>query len=47
VDDDTENHDAKTIPIKLHLEFDQYAGDLLLPDESGKVFSTYRMLPPG
>jgi hypothetical protein len=35
-------------PIKLHLEMDQYVGDLLLPEsDDSNVYVCYRMLPPG
>ena len=35
-------------PIKLHLELDHYAGDLMLPVPSDETtYEVYRMLPPG
>ena len=50
VSDDNPEHDPFK-PIKLHLQIDQYQGDLMLPDQ-GEVdgepgYSCYRMLPPG
>ena len=36
------------IPIKLHLEFDDFRGDLMLKSKSdGRVYEVGRMLPPG
>lgn len=47
VSDGTKDHDPFKA-IKLHLEFEQYVGDLMLPDEQDpKAYVTYRMLPPG
>ena len=48
VSDDTFNHDPFKA-IKLHLEIDQYVGDLMLPDDPAdpKGYICYRMLPPG
>ena len=45
--DETIQHDPLK-PIKLHLEMDEYVGDLLLPEtEDSNVYVCYRMLPPG
>jgi len=46
-DDSTEPHDP-FVPIKLHLDIDQYKGDLMIPKENDqRVYHCYRMLPPG
>jgi len=50
VSDENADHDPFK-PIKLHLDIDQYQGDLMLPDtettDNTNDFSCYRMLPPG
>jgi len=47
VSDDRVEHEP-LIPIKLHLEFDDFRGDLMLKSKSdGRVYEVGRMLPPG
>ena len=44
--DNNPNHDIYK-PIKLHLEIDEYNGDLMMQGDNEKVYEVYRMLPPG
>jgi hypothetical protein len=47
ISDDRVSHD-KYVPIKIHLEIDDYQPDLLLPmKDDPAVYEVYRRLPPG
>jgi len=47
VSDKNPEHDVFK-PIKLHLDVDNYEGDLMMVDEANeRVYEVYRMLPPG